>query len=249
MIYAYYFLLLRGTWGLVTHLYRQIPMVCGTSSHRYLITMYKWQKTVSSHFLGKTDRKVRQFTGARVKRTAAWEDLECTRHCHKIEITEPEKDKNKQENKFSVIERSVRGEDFAILQPDGELIAYTSRRSGDTQLWVTDGKSSQQLTHFPMDTYIYGIDWGADGKSILVNANSELTQVFLDSKQKFFPLEYPVVQLFQWDSESNSALLLIRIKGILKLGELNLSTFETQIIDDNNVNWALKSENGHGNTN
>lgn len=165
-------------------------------------------------------------------------------HLNKIEITEPEKDKNKQENKFSVIERSVRGEDFAILQPDGELIAYTSRRSGDTQLWVTDGKSSQQLTHFPMDTYIYGIDWGADGKSILVNANSELTQVFLDSKQKFFPLEYPVVQLFQWDSESNSALLLIRIKGILKLGELNLSTFETQIIDDNNVNWALKSENG-----
>jgi hypothetical protein len=52
------------------------------------------------------------------------------------------------------------------------------------------------------------------------------------------------VQLFQWDSKNNSALLLMRIKGIVKFVELNLTNSEIHIINDKAVNWALKSENG-----
>jgi len=150
----------------------------------------------------------------------------------------------KANNHYSIIERSILEEDNAIFQPNGELIAYKSRRSGDHQIWITDGSGSQQLSHFPMDSFIYGLDWAADGKSLLVNANGTLTQLTLDSKQKSFPLEYPVVQLFQWDSVNNSALLLIRIKGILKFVEFNLTNSDIRIINDKKVKWALKSESG-----
>ena len=149
-----------------------------------------------------------------------------------------------QNKNFSVIERSILGEDNAILQPNGELIAYKSKRSGEEQLWVTDGKGSRQLTHFPMDTYLSGMAWAADGKSLLVNANNALTQVYLDAKKKSFPLEHAVVQLFQWDSKNNSALLVVRIKGILKFAELNLTDAKIRIINDKRVSWGLKSENG-----
>ncbi|WP_366931894.1 winged helix-turn-helix domain-containing protein [Moritella sp.] len=149
-----------------------------------------------------------------------------------------------QNKNFSVIERSILGEDNAILQPNGELIAYKSKRSGEEQLWVTDGKGSRQLTHFPMDTYLSGMAWAANGKSLLVNANNALTQVYLDAKQKSFPLAYAVVQLFQWDSKNNSALLVVRIKGILKFAELNLTDAKIRIINDKRVSWGLKSENG-----
>ena len=155
-----------------------------------------------------------------------------------------EKAQNKQNNNLSVIERSIVGEDNAILQPNSELIAYQSERSGEQQLWITNGKGSQQLSHFPMDTYIAGMDWAADGKSLLVNANNVLTEVTLDSNQKLFPLEYPVVKLFQWDSKNNSALLIIRIKEILKFAELNVTTSEIYIINDKEINWALQSEKG-----
>jgi len=151
---------------------------------------------------------------------------------------------SKQNKIGKVIERSIVGEDNAILQPHGELIAYKSKRSGEAQLWVSDGKSSQQLTYFPMDSYLDGMDWAADGQSLLVNVNNILTQVFLDSKQKAFPLAYPVVQLFQWDSKNNSALLLLRINGILTFIELNLTNSEIRIINDKTVSWALKSESG-----
>lgn len=145
---------------------------------------------------------------------------------------------------YSVIERSTYGEDSAKLQPNGELIAYLSDRSGEEQLWITDGKSSQQLTDFPMDTYIYGMDWAADGQSLLVNANDVLIQVSLDSTQTIFPLEYPVFQLFQWDSKNNRAVVLIRIQEVLTFAELNLTHLETRTINDKDINWALKSENG-----
>jgi len=143
-----------------------------------------------------------------------------------------------------ILERSTLGEDDAIFQPNGELIAFKSGRSGENQIWITDGNGSQQLTHFPMDTYIYGLDWATDGQSILVNVNNRLTQVTLDSNQKSFPFDYRVEQLFQWNSEDNTALLHVRIKGILKFGEFNLNNSEFRLITDKKVSWALKSEDG-----
>jgi len=144
----------------------------------------------------------------------------------------------------SILERSIVGEDGAIFQPNGKLIAFKSKRSGEHQIWITDGNGAQQISHFPTDTYIYGMDWASDGQSILVNANNRLTQVYLDSKQESFPFDHRVEQLFQWDSEDNTALLIARIKGQLKFVEMNLSNSEFRVITDKKVNWALKSEDG-----
>jgi hypothetical protein len=144
----------------------------------------------------------------------------------------------------SVLERSILAEDDAIFQPNSEFIAFESRRSGEAQIWVTGGEGAKQLSDFPMDTYIYGFDWSADGKSILVNANNVLTQVNLDSSKHSFDLAYPVVDLFQWDSHNNTALVLVRITGIVKFAEINLVDSDVSIINDKLVNWALKSTNG-----
>lgn len=145
---------------------------------------------------------------------------------------------------YSSFERSNLGEDQATFQPGGELIAFWSARSGEEQLWISDGNGPHQLTHFPMDTLIRGFDWAEDGQSLLVNANYVLTQVFLDSQQKSFPLEHPVVKLYQWDSKNNSALLLARIKGLLTLVECDLDNSEIKEIKSGSVLWALKSEDG-----
>jgi len=147
-------------------------------------------------------------------------------------------------NNYSIIERSIKGEDNGQFQPNGELIAYTSNRSGKNQLWVTDGKDPQQLSNFPVDTFLYEMDWAADGKSILVNANKELTRIFLDSRAEIVSFDHRVEKLFQWDSESGSALLSARINGILKFVELDLNTAEYKIINDKKVNWALKTKEG-----
>jgi hypothetical protein len=145
---------------------------------------------------------------------------------------------------YTSFERSTRGEGHAIFQPEGELIAFLSKRSGDQQLWISDGNNAQQLTHFQMDTYINGIDWAKDGKSLLVSANGMLTQVFLDATQKSFSFEHLVYRLFQWDSENNTALLVARIKGVFKFVEYDLNNANVREITDKIILWALKSEDG-----
>ncbi len=149
-----------------------------------------------------------------------------------------------QDKELTILERSTAGEDNAIFQPGGELIAYKSERSGEEQVWITDGEGSRQISHFPMDTYIFGMEWAADGQSLLVNANDMLTQIDLDSNHKTLPLEYPVVRLFQWDSQKHTALMHIRIKGILKSVELNLTNSAIRMINDKPVSWATKDDNG-----
>jgi DNA-binding winged helix-turn-helix (wHTH) protein/Tol biopolymer transport system component len=149
-----------------------------------------------------------------------------------------------EDSNYAIMARSTLAEDDAQYQPNGELIAFKSNRSGEDQLWLTDGNGPQQLTYFPIDTRIKGQDWSADGKSILVNANNMLTQVELNSKQKVFPFAYRVEQLFHWNSKDNTALLTARIKGVLTFGEFDLNNQEFRIITDKKVNWALKSEDG-----
>ena len=145
---------------------------------------------------------------------------------------------------YSILERSIQGEDKAQFQPNGELIAYISTRSGKKQLWVTDGKTPKQLSHFPVDSFLYEMDWAKDGKSILINVNKSLTQVFLDGSSQKIVFSHPIKTLFQWDSSKNTALVIARIKGALKFAELDLTNGDYTIINDKKVNWAFKRENG-----
>ena len=144
----------------------------------------------------------------------------------------------------SVLERSIFAEDNAMFQPHGELIAYQSARSGEDQLWLSDSKNARQLSHFPKDTYFAGIDWSTDGKSILVNANHQLSQIGVDGSEKTFAFEHRVERLFQWDNDKQTALVNIRINGLSKFAELDLANTGIRIINEKTVNWAVESSNG-----
>jgi len=145
---------------------------------------------------------------------------------------------------YSVLERSTTGDYNAMVQPNGDAIAFKSKRSGEEQIWITSNSSSKQLSHFPKDTYIRGFDWAADGNSLLVNVHHQLIQVFLDGTTKQLSLAHPVVTLFQWHSATNNALVIVRINGLSKFAEIDLKNSQTRIIKDSQVSWALKTEQG-----
>jgi DNA-binding winged helix-turn-helix (wHTH) protein/Tol biopolymer transport system component len=159
-------------------------------------------------------------------------------------IPRVESPKTDQSPVYSTIERSIVGEQHGLFQPNGKLIAFLSERSGKMQVWTTDGNRVQQLSDFPIDTRIRGLEWAQDGQSLLVNNNNELTQLSLDSSQLHFPFEHAIIQLFQWDSKNNTALLIVRIKGVSTFVEYNLTTSISTVINENRILWALKSKNG-----
>lgn len=146
---------------------------------------------------------------------------------------------------YTTIARSNAGEYNAMKQPNGTLVVFKSKRSGEEQVWITDGHSPKQLSQFPMDTFIWGMDWHESGDSLLVNTDYSLTQVFLDGRIQKFTLPMPVIRLFQWHNQENKALGLIRKNGIAQLAEINLTTLDVTTIANKAVTWAVKTNQGN----
>ncbi|MDO3384545.1 winged helix-turn-helix domain-containing protein [Gilvimarinus sp. SDUM040013] len=145
---------------------------------------------------------------------------------------------------YVTFERSNVGDSQGAFQPGGDLIAFRSARSGEEQVWVSDGQGPRQLTDFGLDTYIRGIKWAADGQSLLVNANNILVQVGLDSSAQTFDVQHPVLQLLHWDSVSSKILVFARIAGVKKLVEYDFSSGAWRVVSDKNILWAQKDADG-----
>jgi len=147
---------------------------------------------------------------------------------------------------YSVMERSNVAENNALFQPNGNLIAFKSSRSGQRQIWLTDsnGNTPQQLSNLPIDVFLSEFDWAQDGHSLLANADKVLIEFFLDGTETTFHFEHPVTTLFHWDSVNKTALANIRISGLVKFAELDLANLTIKLIKNREVNWAVKTSNG-----
>ncbi|WP_105167798.1 winged helix-turn-helix domain-containing protein [Pseudoalteromonas sp. T1lg23B] len=149
-----------------------------------------------------------------------------------------------QADAYTVLHRSNVAEDSATFSPDSQLIAYISERSGDPQVWLTDGNKTRQLSSFAMDSEVFGLKWANHGGSLLVNVNRSLTRIRLDAQGDTYTFDYPIERLFQWDSVSNTALAQISINGIVKLALLNLDQLSVHVLLDSQVVWADRSADG-----
>ncbi|MDK1286237.1 TolB family protein [Pseudoalteromonas umbrosa] len=159
-----------------------------------------------------------------------------------IPITELSKAYEKLDNYITA--RSTMSDSKGIFQPGGDLLAFSSDRSGDDQIWLHDEHSTVQLSNFPIDSNISGMKWSKDGDSILVSVNNELIQLKLSGKQTKHHTQHPIIELLHWDSTTNLALTFANVSGTKKLMQYNLITSETQLVTDRRVNWADKSEEG-----
>ena len=146
---------------------------------------------------------------------------------------------------YQIIERSIHEDDDAHFQPKGDLIVFKSKRSGDQQIWLSGSDGARPLTSLPTDSFIYGMNWAENGESIMANINGELTQVYLNGQSVTYPFIYPIVELLQWHSTTNQALILARIDGISKLITLDVANSEFHIVTEQSVNWAGLSKSGH----
>lgn len=144
----------------------------------------------------------------------------------------------------SVISRSNTGENSAVYQPKGNYIAFESERSGDEQVWVTNQNTTTQLSQLPTDSYITGMKWSSNGKSILMNANSTLFNISLDKVQTPIKTSLPILALLHWDDNKNSALVFAQFNGVKKLAQVDLISGVVQKLTDKRVNWATKTDTG-----
>ena len=175
---------------------------------------------------------------------------------------------------YHTIIRSMLEENRAKYQPGGSLIAYSSEGDGTSQVWITDTQtqnatlpfSGKPFSQFPTNTYVRDVLWAEDGGSILINASSQLKQLYLggiehdfDIDQEFardqviepgqviessIELGFPVRDVFDWDSKQQTVLANILHQGVLTFVSIDLSTGAFTRLSDKAVTWAVKTDSG-----
>jgi len=148
------------------------------------------------------------------------------------------------EQEVTNIARSNSGDEDAIFQPGGQIVAFISERTGSEQLWLSEDGTLTQLTELPLDSRIGGFRWSIDGKSLLLNTDGQLLKLHLNGVEHSTPMNQPVTNLFHWNSDTNTAIANIRVKGNEVLAKLNLETGDYVTLGGGSIVWAAESTEG-----
>ena len=79
---------------------------------------------------------------------------------------------------------------FPTWSPDGEKIAFVSKRDGDLEIYVMDrdGKEQVRLTDKPWLNHLSSISWSPDGRLIAFSStrdgNSEIYTIDIETRQE-----------------------------------------------------------------
>ncbi|MBQ4879124.1 PD40 domain-containing protein [Pseudoalteromonas luteoviolacea] len=98
--------------------------------------------------------------------------------------------------------RSKSREKYARFQPNGELIAFISARSGQDQIWLWDGVQEKQLTHFSQHSKIEQFSWSPDGQNLAVIHQTQLNMVNLNGETHIIEAPAPLVEVLNWHPQS-----------------------------------------------
>ncbi|WP_281560122.1 winged helix-turn-helix domain-containing protein [Thalassomonas sp. RHCl1] len=109
-------------------------------------------------------------------------------------------------------------------------IAFASNRSGNEQIWLKEAGQFQQLTHFEDKSYIYELNFSANGEIILFIRNDKLYVINIDTRQvKAISHPNRTVKNIDWLCHSNDNILTTVLEdGSWHLYQLNIYTQETK---------------------
>ena len=142
---------------------------------------------------------------------------------------------------ISVMARSTETDINAQHQPNGDLIAFVSYRTGNSQLWLIEGERIYQLTQFDdgMTGLLYS--WSPDGQQLLVNVNHQLALVELDGSYRFIESPIAVNYIVPWTQPTKLLAIATQSKND-QLFSIDLATGETTDTGISDVLWATYTE-------
>lgn len=146
-------------------------------------------------------------------------------------------DRTQEEADVAIFSRSTAVDVNAKFQPNGELIAFISRRSGLSQLWLIDGDKTYQLSQFEQGLKSSRYDWAPDGQSIAVNVNNKVAILKLDGSHLVVESPVAVDLLMPWTNPER-ILVTDNQTGEHKLFSIEIATGETTDLAISNVMWA-----------
>lgn len=137
----------------------------------------------------------------------------------------PPKGLNRQQLPYPSLARATSQERHAKYQPNGELIAFISNRSGQDQIWLWQGEQATQLSHLIQQHPISQFSWSPDGKQLAVVSRNNLNIINLAGKSQQIDAKLPLNQVLAW-ADDTQLFVTANTPNSDTLFKLNITTAE-----------------------
>ncbi|TQV85083.1 winged helix-turn-helix domain-containing protein [Aliikangiella coralliicola] len=138
--------------------------------------------------------------------------------------------------------RSNLSDDQPIFQPGGSLIAFTSNRAGNRQIWLSNGEV-RQLTKSTQELQSKTIRWSPDGKNISGVIENKVHIWQLDGTYQIINSKLGIESILQWISFDEMLVTAI-VNGQSTLHSLNIKTKTMKNLGLKNIIWANYDDKG-----
>ena len=161
-----------------------------------------------------------------------------------VRITTPKQQKVTMPiRKQQTIARSNVSDEMAKFQPNANMIAFSSKRSGKRQLWLATEGQVEQLSQFEYGVQTKSVFWSPTGTKLAVLADNRVQLIALDKQVESIATEYQIIDILQWPTEKQ-LLVKARVRGQETLMLLDIPTATLQKQDVNPLQWANLLPNG-----
>jgi len=141
------------------------------------------------------------------------------------------------------LSRSTTSDDFAVFQPNGENIAFSSKRSGSRQVWLYDGFVGKQITNTSSGVQSKFIAWSPDGKRIAFLSKDKVQVINLNGENTTIKSAQLITKILDWYKD-NEMLVLSITKGQESLFSLDLRSGKLTNLNLDNILWANQLQDG-----
>jgi hypothetical protein len=139
-----------------------------------------------------------------------------------------------------IFARSILRENEAQYQPNGNKIAFFSRRSGTRQVWIEEnGEVSQlsNLTHLFPEHFV----WSPNGKHIAISTEKQVLLIDLEGEIESVQLPFSLTRLYQWLPD-NRLLMQIEDDEGSKLVRFDIRNNTYAVVHYGKSVWAQSNE-------
>ena len=142
---------------------------------------------------------------------------------------------NKVELPFQSLSRTTAQERNPQYQPNGEVIAFISDRSGQDQIWLWQGNKAAPFSREATHNSIQNFSWSPNGKKLAWISESDLIVASLEGNRQVIKTEKPLYSVLSWH-KANQLLVTLNDpfpKGLylLDIEENKLTPFNLNYIE------------------
>lgn len=146
------------------------------------------------------------------------------------------------QDEIQVRARSTEIESYAQFQPEGNLVAFVSYRTGAAQIWLLDGEKHFQLSHFDQGLQNSHFSWSPDGQRIVVNVDDQIAFLELNGNVETLETNLKVKVIMPW-KEPTKLQFTSDQNDKNELFELDITSKLATRTNLHKVRWAVKTSN------